>query len=287
MLTRYASLLLLGLLSIPSAKPLRWIQEPAPPPSAPAPAAPQPAPPQAEPLTPERRGDIYMARKMYREAIEVYRQAERELSQALPARRPRRDDGSYRQIANRLAVILNKIGIAYHQLTELTTAKRYYERAVKLNPTYSEAINNIGTIYYAQKSYRKAIGQYKKALKLSPNSASIYSNLGTAYFARKKYKDASIAYARALELDPDVFEHRSSYGVLLQERNVEERAKFHYYLAKVYAQAGMIERALLYIRRSLEEGFKDRQKFLEEPEFAGLQDLPEFKELMTIQPRVL
>jgi|YNPNPStandDraft_1061719.scaffolds.fasta_scaffold06337_5 tetratricopeptide (TPR) repeat protein len=249
------------------------------------PAAASQAP--AEPLSPEKRGDIYMARKMYREAIEAYRQEERELSPRLPRRKPRDDDGTYQKTANRLAVILNKIGIAYHQLMELETAKGYYERSVKLNPKYSEAINNIGTVFYAQKSYRKAVGQYKKALKLSPNSASIYSNLGTAYFARKNYKEASLAYAKALELDPDVFEHRSSYGVLLQERNVEERAKFHYYLAKVYAQAGMNERALIYIRRALEEGFKERQKFLEEPEFAGLQELPEFKELMALQPRVL
>lgn len=284
------------LLSPLPAMPRSGRQQPAQPPgrtpaeqTAPAQEASAPAPgtPPAEPLTPERRADIYMARKMYREAIDAYRQVEQDLAAKLPARRPRQDDGTYRQTANRLAVILNKIGIAYHQLTELETAKKYYERAVKLNPAYAEAVNNIGTIHYARKSYRRAVGQYKKALKLSPNSASIYSNLGTAYFARKNYNEAAIAYAKALELDPDVFEHRSSYGVLLQERNVEERAKFHYYLAKVYAQAGMNERALLYIRKALEEGFKDRQRFFEEPEFAALQDLPEFKELMTLQPRVL
>jgi len=250
--------------------------------STPAPSAPAP-----DPLTPEKRADIYMARKMYREAIETFRKVEAELRAKLPARRPRKDDGTYQQTAQRLAVILNKIGIAYHQLHELDTARRYYEQAVKLNPRYAEAINNIGTVYYAQKSYRRAISQYKKALKISPNSASIYSNLGTAYFARKNYKEASIAYAKALELDPDVFEHRSSFGVLLQERSVEERARFHYYLAKVYAQAGMNERALLYIRKALEEGFKERRKFFEEPEFAGLQELPEFKELMAMEFRAL
>ncbi len=99
----------------------------------------------------------------------------------------------------------------------------------------------------------------KKTLKLSPDSASIYSNLGTAFFARKKYQDAAEAYQHALLLDPDVFERKSSYGVLLQERNVEERAKFHYYLAKAYAKAGATDRAILYIRKSLEEGFRDRK----------------------------
>lgn len=216
-----------------------------------------------EPLSPEKRGDIFMARKMYREAIEQYRQCPKS------------------------AIVLNKTGIGYHQLTELGTAEKYYKQSIKLNAKYSEAVNNLGTIYYARKSYRRAVGQYRKALNLSPDSASIYSNLGTAFFARKQYKEAAEAYQKALSIDPDVFDHQSSYGVLLQERNVEERAKFHYYLARTYAQAGMPDRALLCIRKALEEGFKERKKFLEEPEFAGLQKLPEFLELMQLEPRVL
>jgi tetratricopeptide (TPR) repeat protein len=216
------------------------------------------------PLTPERRGDILMARKMYREAIELYEEA-----------------------PQNTAVIWNKIGIAYHQMMQLDAAKKRYEHAIKLNSKYPEAINNLGTVYYAQKRYGKAIRNYKRALKLSPESASIYSNLGTAYFARKKYKEAMDAYDTALRLDPEIFEHRSTYGVLLQERTVEERAKFHYYLAKSYAKAGQNERALLYIRKALEEGFNERKKLLEDPEFSALRNTPEFQELLKLEPRVL
>lgn len=214
-------------------------------------------------LSPEARGDIFMARKMYREAADVYRQ---------PPENP---------------ILANKIGIAFHQMTVLSEAKRQYERAVRLKPDYSEAINNLGTIYYAQKNYRKAISQYKRALKVNPNSASIYSNLGTAYFARRKYDEAFDAYQKALSIDPEVFEHRSTQGVLLQERNVTERAKFHFYLSKTYAKAGNNERALEYMRKAIEEGFKERNKFLEEPEFALLQASPEFQVLLKLEARVL
>jgi len=217
-----------------------------------------------EPLTPERRGDILMARKMYREAIEVYSQA-----------------------PQNSAVVWNKTGIAYHQMMQLDAAMKRYQRSIRLDPKYPEAINNLGTVYYAEKRYSKAIGSYKRALKLAPDSASIYSNLGTAYFAEKKYKEAAVAYDTALRLDPEIFEHHSTYGVLLQERSVDERAKFHYYLAKSYAKAGQNERALLYIRKALEEGFTERKKLLEDPEFTGLRDLPEFKELLKLEPRVL
>ncbi len=215
-------------------------------------------------LSPEARGDVYMARKMYRDAIDAYRQG--------PA------DS---------AVIWNKIGIGYHQLLELNTAKKNYQHALKLDPKYSEAVNNLGTIEYAQKRYRSAINRYRAALKLKPDTASYYSNLGTAFFARKDYKSAALAYQTAVKLDPDVFENHSTFGTTLQERSVAEFAKFHYYLARMYAKAGQNERALLYIRKSLEEGFKDRKLFMEEPEFDALRATQEFKDLMILEPRVL
>ena len=142
-------------------------------------------------------------------------------------------------------------------------------------------------MYYAHKNFRRATSHYRRALKLSPNSASVYSNLGTAYFARKKYKEAAEAYQTALSLDKEVFEHHGSYGVLLEERSVEERAKFHFYLAQTYAKAGMNDRALQYIRKALEEGFRDKKKLMEDPEFGNLRELQEFKELMALEPRVL
>src|SRR5437879_4621136 len=64
-------------------------------------------------ISTEMRADIMMARKMYREAIDFYLQSPQDS-----------------------AVILNKIGIAHHQLTELGLAKKYYERASKLKPDY-------------------------------------------------------------------------------------------------------------------------------------------------------
>ena len=89
-----------------------------------------------------------------------------------------------------------------------------------------------------------------------------------------------------MRIDPEVFERHGNYGVMLEERTVEERAKYHYYMAKMYAKSGRTELALQYLRKSLEEGFKDK-KIAEQPEFAALRDLPEFKELLAREPRVL
>ena len=216
------------------------------------------------PISLESRGDIFMARKMYREAIDVFREDK-----------------------TKNPVIANKIGIAYHQMQQLDNARKSYEQAVRLKPNYPEAINNLGTVYYAKKSFGRSIRYYQKALKYAPKSASIYSNLGTAYFARKKYKEAMETYQIALKLDPNVFENHGSYGVLLEERSVEERAKFHFHMAKLYAQSGRNELAFQYLRKALEEGFKDNKKIEEDPDFKAMRELPEFKELLALEPRVL
>jgi tetratricopeptide (TPR) repeat protein len=214
-------------------------------------------------LSAQERGDIQMARKMYREAIETYKEAPE------------------------TAVILNKIGIAYHQLTDLAMAQKYYALAVKKDPTYTEAINNLGTIYYSKQSYRRAIAQYKRVLRLKPDSASTLANLGAAYFERKQYELASENYQKALMIDPEVFDSRSSVGSVVRDRSVGDRPMFYYYLAKSYAKAGLNDKALNYIRKALEEGFKERKKFTQEPEFAGLQKDPEFIKLMELEPKVL
>ena len=49
----------------------------------------------------------------------------------------------------------------------------------------------------------------------------------------------------------------------------------------------MNDRALLYIRKAIEEGLKERKKFEEDPEFAQMQKLPEFQQLLALDPRVL
>ena len=93
-------------------------------------------------LSAETRGDIYMARKRYLEAIDMYRQG----------RRTRR-------------CWLTRSASRFTRCLRLDLAQKNYQRAIKLNPKYSEAINNLGTIYYAAKGLHRAIKYYKRALK--------------------------------------------------------------------------------------------------------------------------
>jgi hypothetical protein len=76
-------------------------------------------------------------------------------------------------------------------------------------------------------------------------------------------------------------------GTELQDRTVADRARYHYELAKVYAQRHQNELALQYLRKALEEGLKNKEKMTQTPEFAELRETNEFKELISLEPRVL
>ena len=220
--------------------------------------------PESHVLSPEQRGDVFMARKMYRDAIEAYREG--------PQNSP---------------LTWNKIGIAYHQLGDLAAARKNYEKAIRLDKNYADAVNNDGTVFYAQKKYGTAISRYRKAIQLRPSAASFWSNLGTAYYSRGRFAQMTAAYQKALELDPTVFEHRGSVGTELQDRTVADRARYHYEMARIYAKSGNNELALQYLRRSLEEGLKDKLKMTQAPKFAKLRETDEFREILALEPRVL
>jgi tetratricopeptide (TPR) repeat protein len=210
-------------------------------------------------LAPEMQGDLLAARQRYLDAIAAYKQA-----------------------PQNSAVIANKTGVAYHHMFDLTDAKKNYERAIKLDPGYAQAINNLGAIYHAEKNYKEAERLYRKAIKLNPNSPLFYSNLGTAYFFQGNTKKGAEAYRQAFALDPGVFEHGTASRIE-ESSSTKDLAVVNYELAKTYAHAGMNDRALIYLRKALGEGFNDRKKLMNDPELASLRETPEFLQLMSLQ----
>jgi tetratricopeptide (TPR) repeat protein len=212
-------------------------------------------------LTDEQLADLYMARKEYRDASQIYKR----LSDQNPQN----------------PVYLNKLGIALHQQSALPMALKYYERATKVDPTYADAQNNIGTIWYQRKKYGKAIRAYKKAIGIRPEMGVLYSNLAYAYFGDKKYEESIGAFRQALALDPQLFEHNNSRsGSLLQDRSVEDRGKFYYLLAKSFAQAGNLERCIIYLRKAKDEGYKELALARKDPAFAAFLKEPAIQEVL-------
>ena len=169
-------------------------------------------------ITPELRGDIFMAEKHYREAIEAFRQ------------------GSPKD-----PVLWNKSGIAYHQMLQLGDALKSYQQAVTPQQELSWKRSTISARFTTR---ARAIGAPSR-ITSGPSNWSPRARIGRdlqqprhGLFRASNTRRRCEAFQTALSLDPEVYEHRGSYGVMLEERNVEERAKYHLLCGQVVCQEG-------------------------------------------------
>ena len=202
----------------------------------------------------EERAKVQMAEKRYEAALQTYQ----ELAKADPKN----------------ALYFNMIGIAYLDLGNYDQAKKYFIRASKVDKQYSSAVNNLGMVYYHQKNYKGAIRQYLRAAAIDPNQAGTHANLGFAYYNTNQFPPAAVEFQKALELDPRIFERNDRAGTMVQDRSVSNHGLFFFTMAKVYAQKRDAEHCAEYLRKSLDEGYKDVGKARTDPAFKDVINEP-------------
>lgn len=215
----------------------------------------------------ELQGDQLRAQKLYLDALDYYN--------AALSKKP--NDSS----------VLNKIGITELMMQRYKEAKKSFERAIHDNREYADAYNNLGVVLYENKKFRGAVKQYQKAILHDDSSASFYSNLGAAYFSRKDFVAGVNAYQHALELDPNVFERTSRAGVQAQLPSPDDRARYDYTVAKLYAKMGRSDQSLEYLRKAMEAGYKNLKDVYKDSDFAQLRKDRRFTELMASKTTVI
>ena len=260
---RFIALILSLILTLASVCVFFAAQEEQPAPSA-TPGQANETPGKPRTLSFEERADIYMARKSYEDAVDYYYRALKQVHMANP-------------------VVWNKLGIAYQQLQNYHASRKAYDQAVRRQKDYAEPLNNIGTTYFMEKKFGKSVKYYLRAIKLNPESASYHLNLATSYLHMKKYNEAVDEYRTALTLDPNIFLQRSAFGTTIEAPRGAD-AEYYFYLGKVFASLGRPEEAVRSLRRALEDGFKDRKRILEDPDFMKISQNPAYVELMNNPP---
>lgn len=216
----------------------------------------------ASPQELEDRGDSLRDQKNYLDAIDCYEAAFKK---------------------QHSAILQNKIGMTYLSMGNLGKAEKSLKKAIKSDRKYAEAYNNLGVVFYLKKKYGSAEKNYLKALAIH-DSASFHSNLGTVYMERKKYQEGMAEYEKAYQLDPGVFERSSRNGVSARMQSPEDRARFFYVMAKLYASNGDLDHSLEYLKKSLEDGYPDIDKVYKDSEFVTLRKDQRFTALMAQRP---
>ena len=214
----------------------------------------------------EHQGDLLRGQKRYFDAVDYYHAA---LAKEVTALR------------------YNKLGMAYLFLQRNKDAEKAFDKALKLNKDCAEAWNNHGFVEQIKKNYGKAAKYYEHALEIRPEAPTFHYNLASVYFAEHKFQQAAQEYRTAYQIDPDIFNRVGRMGVLAQTSSPEDRAAFSFMVARMYAEAGDVDHSLEYLRKAMEEGYRDIKKVYTESDFATLRTDKRFTELMEQRPQPL
>ena len=91
------------------------------------------------------------------------------------------------------------LGAAYYQQGKLEIALDEFNRAVEIDPTYSQAHNGLGLVYAALNEDAKADASFKRAIQAQPGSSEAHNNYGSFLCAHKRYDESITQFLEAVK----------------------------------------------------------------------------------------
>jgi len=194
----------------------------------------------------------------------------------------------------------DNLGNAYERAGRYDESIAAYQKSIELSPTWS-AYSNLGNSYFVLKRYNDSVKAFEKATELGPNQELAMGNLADAYRASGQKDKAAATYEKAIALafqdlqvnpqntgamgDLALYYAKKGDGQHGMEFIQRARAIDMKDVSLIYNQAtvenlsGKTADALRSLREAFSKGFpvKDAQA---DPEFANLQNLPDFQSLV-------
>ncbi|MFN2516657.1 MAG: tetratricopeptide repeat protein [Pyrinomonadaceae bacterium] len=122
--------------------------------------------------------------KLYREAVDNYRQA-------------------IRLDPYNAADAYYALGLAYRDWGRADDEIQAYKQAIRLRPDYATAYERLGSRYLKSRKYPEAIEIFKQLSALKPGDQNPPNNLGEAYLELGRLSEALEAFKQAIRLKPD------------------------------------------------------------------------------------
>jgi tetratricopeptide (TPR) repeat protein len=141
---------------------------------------------------------------------------------------------------DRLADVHDMLGVICHSRGNFAQAEHHFERAIGINPSYTEAALNLAVTYNDRGKYEAARQIYARirggpggnAKTLDPFArgklANMHAEVGLAYADAGLPNDAILEYEKAVHLCPSFADLRTKLGTLYREVNDLHRAREHY-----------------------------------------------------------
>jgi Flp pilus assembly protein TadD len=126
----------------------------------------------------------------------------------------------------------------------------HFNRAIAIDPEFSDAINDLGVLYLDAGRTDQAIERFTKAVAVDPHAALPYLNLALAYLRQNQLVDGERAARQAMDLDRGDPHGPMVLGISLvlegkftaeAERSLERAAR-DFEFAKFWLAVGLVER---------------------------------------------
>ena len=169
------------------------------------------------------------------------------------------------------SALINKIGLAELELGNVHLARACFQRAVKAGRKDANAWNNLGAVEYAEGESASAISDYKRAIKLDKHEAIFHANLATALFVEKDFTGGRRQMTEALSIDPHVFDEQGTGGIAAHVLSAQDRARFSFEMAKLYARDGQVEQMLHSLAMASEAGMDVQPEMRHDPFLAKFE----------------
>lgn len=141
---------------------------------------------------------------------------------------------------DRYADVHDMLGVIAHSRGNFLVAERHFERALEINPAYTEAALNLAVTYNDRGKYEKAREVYGR-IKVGPPGthqgldpfargkiANMHAEIAQAYQDAGLLRDAIVEYEKATALCPHFADLQTKLGMLLREVNDLAGARARY-----------------------------------------------------------
>ncbi len=163
-----------------------------------------------------------------------------------------------------------KRGDRHRQLGNYAKAVEELQKAIAIDPQYTDAYSSLGMTHTLMKNREQAISCFEKALALDANDVSVYYKLGNAYVEAERFDEAKAITTAALEFNADLEKvhyvlGRTYFGMKIFDEALhhfqlshelasdEDRAdvNFDYFIGHTQALLGDFDLALAHFQKAL------------------------------------
>jgi len=147
---------------------------------------------------------------------------------------------------------LYNLGNARFQLGRMEDAAEAYRKAIEIRPGYAKAHYNLGNTCKRQKKYDRAIAAYRNAIRYQSGYVAAHVNLGNTLRLAGRSEQAVGQYRQAIALKPDHANAHYNLGLTLHEQGRLDEALSELEMALRYDPAHQGARKRLeVVRREL------------------------------------